>query len=250
MKRSLIKIFSCGVLIIAPLLAVAADEEAKQNSRLEGTWKWTFTMPDGGVVTPEVKFKGKDDAVTGTTRFRLGLEAPLNKIKLQGDELSFEVIREHDGLRVVTLYRGTVQGETIKGKIATKSSGAEKSYDWEARKVSSVDGTWKFVNNQPRPFEQKLTLKADGEKLTGKINGGFVRGRGGAPGAPAADIEIRNGEFRDEVVSFEIERTARDGQKTTNYFHGKFLGDRIAGKMGADSDDTTHTNDWNAFRAQ
>ena len=88
MKRSLIKIFSCGVLIIAPLLAVAADEEAKQNSRLEGTWKWTFTMPDGGVVTPEVKFKGKDDAVTGTTRFRLGLEAPLNKIKLQGDELS------------------------------------------------------------------------------------------------------------------------------------------------------------------
>src|SRR5262245_7461559 len=119
------------VLVMAwALYATAAEDAAK--SPLDGTWLWNFTMPDGAHVTPRVKFRMKDGELTGTSRFRPGAEAPLTNIVFQNGQVSFDVVREYFGERVVTHYSGKLEGTEIKGKI-TSNSGEKQIYDWDAK---------------------------------------------------------------------------------------------------------------------
>lgn len=228
------------LLLIAGTLTAAFGQAAVDKKRFEGVWKWTFTMPDGGEVTPQIKFTLHGDKLAGTTRFRPGSDAPLANILLQGDQVSFEVVRERDGERIITRYRGGLSGHVIKGRIITKANGVEQSHAWEARRVGSVEGAWKWptvVRNQP--MDSKINLKLEDDRLTGKMTG--IRG---------IDYDLHRGLFRDGQVSFETERIGRDGEKYTNRYYGKFSGDRIVGKMETSAAGAKHTNDWNAVRAE
>ena len=232
--------FTLAVLTLATALTVAWGQTVAEKKRFEGVWKWTFTMPDGGEVTPQLKFTVQGDKLTGTTRFRPGSDAPLANVVLKGDVVSFDVVREREGERIITHYRGTLGGHVIKGHITTQAGGTEQRYDWEARRVGSVEGAWKWptvVRNQP--MDSKINLKLEDDRLTGKMTG--VRG---------LDYEIQRGLFRDGQVSFETERIGRDGEKYTNRYYGKFTGDRIVGKMETATAGVKHTNDWNAVRAE
>ena len=232
--------FTLALLTLATALTVALGQTVAEKKRFESVWKWTFTMPDGGEVTPQLKFTVQGDKLTGTTRFRPGSDAPLANVLLKGDVVSFDVVREREGERIITHYRGTLSGHVIKGQIITKSGGAEQSYAWEARRVDSVEGAWKWptvVRNQP--MDSKINLKLEDDRLTGKMTG--VRG---------IDYDLHRGLFRDGQVSFETERIGRDGEKYTNRYYGKFSGDRIVGKMETSAAGAKHTNDWNAVRAE
>ena len=85
--------------------------------------------------------------------------------------------------------------------------------------------------------ESVLTLKRDGDKLSGKYNAG-------KPG----EADIQHGRFRNSEVSFEIERE-RDGDKTTNFYRGKFSGEDITGRSITDFGGRVRTNEWRAVRA-
>ena len=54
-------------------MPVRAAEETNERATASGTWKWTFTMPDGSKVEPRVKLKQEGDKLTGTSRFRYPL---------------------------------------------------------------------------------------------------------------------------------------------------------------------------------
>ena len=219
------------------LSAVAAEEPAKK-SPLEGTWLWNFTMPDGGHVTPRVKFRTKDGELVGTSRFRQGSEVPVTNIVFKDGQVSFDVARDYLGEPVMTHYKGKLSGTSIKGKITSVANGEEQTYDWDARRVSGVEGVWKWtVTFGEWTFDSRVTLKADGEKLTGKLAGS----RGG-------DIDIHKGRFKDNRVYFEVERRSRDGEKSTNVFRGKLDGDKITGTYTSTFREL-RTNEWDAVRA-
>ena len=215
--------------------SVAADDTAK--SSLDGTWLWNFTMPDGAQVTPRVKFKTKDGELTGTSRFRAGGEVPITNITFKNGELSFDVVRDLFGDQAVTRYSGKLEGTAIKGKITSSSGGEKHVYDWDAKRISGIDGVWKWsVTVGERTFDSRVTLKLDGERLTGKLSGG----RG--------DVDIHRGRLRDNRVSFEVERRGFDGERTTNVYRGRLDGDKIAG-IYTSTFGGLRTNDWNAVRA-
>lgn len=82
-------------------------------------------------------------------------------------------------------------------------------------------GTWKWTvsnpnNNQTRDLS--VTLKLDGDKLTGTV-----------PGAKGTEIQIENASFKEGEVSFTVTRERND-QKVTTKFVGKVEGDTITGK--------------------
>jgi len=227
------------VLMLFTLFAQAADD-APKKSPFEGIWRWEFAMPDGSEVTPTLKLRTKDGKLTGTSRFRSGTETEIRNVKVKGDELSFDVKRDYLGDEIVTHYTGKLAGnDTIKGKITAKSSGGEHSYDWEAKRASGIDGIWKWsVMFGEREFESRVTLKREGEKLRGKIT------------AFRGDRDIQHGRFRNNVVSFEVERRGRDGGgSSTNFYRGKFADDKITGTYTFSWEGDTRTNEWNAVRA-
>jgi hypothetical protein len=140
MSSSFIKSLSVAVaMVMAGWFLVHAADAPRTRSPLEGTWEWEFTMPDGGTVTPRLRFRTKDGELTGTSRFRRGSEMALKNITLKGGQVSFDVVRERDDEeKVVTHYQGRLSGDTIKGKMTSRMNGAEQSYDWVAKRVSAL----------------------------------------------------------------------------------------------------------------
>ena len=227
------------VLVLGAVLAMnvtAADETAK--SPLSGMWISSFTMPDGGQVTPRLRFKMKDGKLEGTSSFRPGSETSLKKIVFKDGQVSFDVVRDYLGDKVTSHYSGKLDGTTIKGKITSVAAGETQTYDWEAKRISGIEGAWKWeVTFRDRTFEQRVRLKPEGEKLTGKY-----------PTFGGGEVDIHRGSFKDNRVRFEVERRGRDGERTTNVFRGVLDGDKITGTYTS-TFGGYRTNEWNAVRA-
>ena len=237
MKACTIVILQSAVLACVALHPGALAQEASTNS-LKGIWKWTFSMPDGSRVTPRLELRQENGQLAGTTRVRQGTDAAITNLAVQGHQIRFQVVRERDGREVVTRYEGTWSGDTIKGKISSNWSGAEQSYDWEARRVADVNGVWKWNSTFGGPrSEYRLTLTQDAEKLSGKLNS-----------PRSGDSEIKRGKFQAGGVSFEVEREFGGDTLVTRYY-GKFSGDKIVGKSESMFFGQPRTNTWEAVRA-
>jgi hypothetical protein len=98
-------------------------------------------------------------------------------------------------------------------------------------------GTWKWTasfGGQER--EQTLTLKLDGDKLTGSM-----------PGRDDQVTQISDATFKDNKVSFSVTREI-NGQKRTTKYNGTVAGDTITGKTERERDGQTTSTEWVAKR--
>jgi hypothetical protein len=106
-----------------------------------------------------------------------------------------------------------------------------------AMAAENPTGTWKWTasaGGQDR--EQTLTLKLEGDKLTGSM-----------PGRNNAVTEISDASFKDNKVSFSVTREF-NGQKRTTKYNGTLSGDTITGKSERERDGQTTSTDWVAKR--
>ncbi len=104
--------------------------------------------------------------------------------------------------------------------------------------------TWSMPGRDGGPGRTNtLTLKLEGEKLTGKI---LSPGRGGQPGR---DVEITDGKLKGSDVSFTVVREFNNNKMTFKY-SGKVSGDTIKGKAEFERNGETQSRDWEAKRAK
>ena len=146
--RTIVGILGCAglVFLVSAQPGHAAEADAKTAPTLEGTWRWTFTMPDGTTTRPKLKFKVEEGQLSGTTSFRAGTEAPVTNILVNGDQLSFQVIRRRNGEDVLTTYSGKWSEKTIKGKIESNWAGEKEAFDWIAERAHvGVEGVWRWT---------------------------------------------------------------------------------------------------------
>jgi hypothetical protein len=197
-------------------------QEASDQAAATGTWRWTFTMPDGAKVEPRVKLKQEGTKLTGTSRFREGFDRAISNGKVNGTDITFAVIRERDGKKTTTLYKGTQTGDRIKGTIESDWNGEKQIYPWEARRFTrDPTGTWEWsIPTRGRANELKFTLELahENQQLTGMLKS--VRG----------DVEIEDGVFKDGEVAFTSVREVEEMTITSKY-KGKVLGDIIRGTV-------------------
>ncbi|MDB6037359.1 MAG: hypothetical protein JWM99_1200 [Verrucomicrobiales bacterium] len=115
------------------------------------------------------------------------------------------------------------------GLISTSTRAADKA---------DPTGTWKWSNTfNGNTRESTLTLKLDGEKLTGKMSG-----RNGN------DTDIENAKVKGDEITFDVTRE-RNGNKFTSKYNGKLSGDTITGKIESKNRDGEATSrDWTAKR--
>jgi hypothetical protein len=114
--------------------------------------------------------------------------------------------------------------------IATSAIAADASGKW----------TWKQMRQGGEETEMTLTLKVEGEKLTGTLE---RAGRG-------QKTEITNGTVKDGELSFEV-TVERGGNTFTSKYKGKVEGDTIKGTRQFVRPDggEARTRDWEAKRA-
>jgi len=112
------------------LTSRAADKKADPT----GTWTWSVPGRNGGPAretTAKLKLEG--DKLTGTIAGRQG-DTAIADGKFSGEDISFTVTREFNGMKIVQKFAGKLSGETIKGKIDTDRDGQTTSADWEAKR--------------------------------------------------------------------------------------------------------------------
>jgi hypothetical protein len=241
--RTVHLIRAAAICFAAALLSPSfSTSRAQAAPPVAGTWRWEFTMPDGSRVEPRLKLEQAGDTLTGSTRYPGAAEAAIRDARLDGDTLSFKVVRQRDGRTATTEYRGKVQGNTIAGTITSDWAGAPQSYPWDAKRSATaggLSGTWEWQSSfGDRTFTTQLVLEEQGGQLTGKVSGR----RGGR------DSEIRNGRKEGDQVSFEVVRGFA-GSESVSKYTGTLKGDEIIGKSESNFGGEIRSRDWHARRA-
>jgi len=110
-------LFVTTVLLVAALGLWAAD----------ATGKWTFEQQGrNGSQTVTMDLKADGSTLTGTVTGggRGGAQpAQISDGKIDGNTITFKVVREYNGNQVVTSYKGTVEGDTMKLDVTRPGRG-------------------------------------------------------------------------------------------------------------------------------
>lgn len=113
-----------------------AKREKDQNGKLSGKWKSEITRQDGSTMASSLTLKQDGNKIAGKTSFNNGNEMELQDGKIQGDEVTFKIVRERNGRTITSKYRGKIQGDnSIKGQVESDWTGQTRRLDWEAKKA-------------------------------------------------------------------------------------------------------------------
>lgn len=109
--------------------------------------------------------------------------------------------------------------------------------------TKKADGKWTWTmqgRNGGADRKMTLTLKEDGDKLTGKLSS---PGRDGQ----ARDTDIQEGKIKGDEVTFTVVREF-NGNKMTTKYNGKVTADAIKGKVEFERNGEKQSRDWEAKR--
>jgi hypothetical protein len=197
--------------------------QPKEQVNVAGTWKVQFTAVTGQTIEASLKLKQDGDKLTGVYIGGDGTEIPIQEVKLQDDELTFQVVRDRGGQKLTMQYSGKVAGDAIKGKIDFAFGGQTASMRLEAKRVketANAAGTWKLTTATEfgRTFEHTVKLTQDGDKLSGT----YIGQQGETP--------IANARIEGDDLAFQVARE-RDGKKFLLRYQGKVAGDALKGNV-------------------
>jgi hypothetical protein len=106
------------ITMLASTALAAAALAADAN--VAGEWDFTVET-QAGTGSPHFSLKQQGTAVTGTYKGQLG-EAPVTGT-VQGNELTLSFKVNAQGADLAITYSGTVEGDTIKGKVSLGEMG-------------------------------------------------------------------------------------------------------------------------------
>ncbi len=119
-----------GVAVLGLILGFVGS--SVQAADATGTWKWSVER-NGQTMEWTLKLKQEGTKLSGTMSGRQN-ETAIEEAKVEGDEISFKVVREFNGNKMTQKYKGKVGSDSIKGKIEVERNGETMSRDWEAKK--------------------------------------------------------------------------------------------------------------------
>jgi hypothetical protein len=112
------------LLAVFALSASAAD--------IAGTWKASIETPNGTMENTFV-FKVDGAKLTGTVTGQMG-ESPISEGKIDGDNISFAVVRQFNDQEFKLTYTGKVTGNEM--KLTLHFPGRDEGIDITAKKTS------------------------------------------------------------------------------------------------------------------
>jgi hypothetical protein len=147
---------------------------AKRGLDLEavaGTWKLKLENSNGNAIEPTLKLAVHKETLKGTYTGRFG-EQPARELKLEGNQLSWQVLADRDGRKFKGAYKAKLDGNSLKGNL---------EFD-----LGGNSGTLAFTGERQQP-------KADAGKPVGSI-----APTGGDQASGRAIVSLKG---RDEIVT-------------------------------------------------
>ena len=114
MKKLRKHIFAAITISTAAFLLTAVVTAGAQSTNVSGNWKLTIETPNGP-GSPSLVLKQDGEKLTGTYKGRFG-ESPLEGT-VKGSEIKFSIKVNAQGQELQIDYAGTVEGDTMKGKV-------------------------------------------------------------------------------------------------------------------------------------
>jgi uncharacterized protein (DUF2147 family) len=114
----------------AMILAILAAA-ALMAADVTGTWKMSFTLPDGQTRENTLKLKADGEKLSGSIASQRG-ESEFKDGTIKGDDLSFSVVRNFGGNEMVFKYKGKVVGTEIKFNVEA----GERSFEMTAKRAN------------------------------------------------------------------------------------------------------------------
>ena len=251
--------------LVAPAKPAAAKKEAPKKAaggeNPVGAWALTVDV-NGSPYEFTMKLKGDAAKLSGTIAGDDGNENAFQDVKYKDGTLSFTVIREQNGEKMPLKNTAKLTGNTMKGKAEFTMDGDAQSLSWEAKRVvekaaaekpaaekpaeakkpaatASPAGKWNLtIDVNGSTHELTLTLKADGDKLSGSI-----------AGENGEEHALQDLKFKDGDLSFTIVRE-QNGEKMPLKATAKLAGDTLKGKTEFKLDGEDHSLPWEAKRAK
>jgi hypothetical protein len=137
--RTLLSLLLLALLTAAPASAEPKKEPAKADKGAaakgdpSGTWTWTVSTPNGQSFESTATLKREGDKVTGTVSGRRG-DTAISDGQFKGGTLTFTVMREREGRKMVSKFEGKVDGDAIKGTMTMDRGDGAQSRPWEAKR--------------------------------------------------------------------------------------------------------------------
>ena len=127
--------FSKQITLVALTVLTSLSLHAADIS---GSWTWTTPGRNGGADRTSTltftedhgKLSGK---VSAPGRDGAAVDTPISNGKVDGDKISFDVVREFNGNKFTSSYTGEVGADKITGKISFNRNGDVQTRDWQAK---------------------------------------------------------------------------------------------------------------------
>lgn len=129
-------------------------------------------------------------------------------------------------------------GAVLVSGLFTQTHAADSKVDPSGTYVWTMPG-----RNGGADRTNSLTLKLDGDKLTGKL---LAPGRGGAEPTP---VEIKDAKLDGSNITFSVTREF-NGNSFTNKYAGKVTDGAISGKVEFNRNGETQSRDWEAKKQE
>ncbi len=113
MKRTR-NLLVASITMFAIFAAAVVSTAGSQSTNVTGKWNLTIET-QAGTGNPTVTLKQEGEQLTGNYKGRLG-EAPL-KGTVKGKDIQFSFKVDAQGQELQVEYSGTVDGDTMKGKV-------------------------------------------------------------------------------------------------------------------------------------
>lgn len=115
----------CILALMAVLAVVALAADAS------GTWKASIETPNG-TMENTFAFKVDGDKISGSVTMGQMGEAPISEGKVDGDNVSFAVVREFNGNQMRINYKGKVSGDEM--KLTGEVVGMDRTFEMTAKR--------------------------------------------------------------------------------------------------------------------
>jgi hypothetical protein len=123
-------------LAIGAIFGLGATTSRADDKKADvtGTWKWSVER-NGQTFETTLKLKQEGDKLTGTISGRQGgNDTAIEDAKIDGNEVSFKVVREFNGNKFTQKYKAKVDGALMKGTVEMERDGQTTTRDFEAKK--------------------------------------------------------------------------------------------------------------------
>ena len=186
-----------------------------QTPDLSGTYEGTVKMPNAPEGKVSIELKSEDGKITGQAQHG-PKTIPITEAKYENGTLTLNFDKDHK-------YVAKVDGDKLIGEV---SDGAQK-FPLELKKVTpvptaaaaapapfSLNGQWEgTADAQGQPFPFLLTLKVDGETVTGSSS------------SQLGESTVKDGTWKDGKLVFQLEGQNGVISMSATVIEGKLSGE-------------------------